>query len=489
VVEAEAAGGARGGRGMRWLKRACWIAAWGAWAWLGVGLYRELPRGLGPVVSTIPKERNEVIVSRFGERPTMVTCRTDPATGVSRFRRWNVLTGALEEEFGDVKGKSLTASLPHQRFVSVEKPSFEHGRPTKIVTTPKAPSALQWRPEAKYLLDLESSRWLELVGDAVGPIVHAEKPWALFWAGGREFGENFVVGVDYRSGRRLFEWRDGQASSPGLTVGGEPFFIGDDQVAVQATKRVDRTRGQTVEDEVTEIWLLPQGERPMGSVPGVAVGMDAPSVAGPKLSASRTGRVAWKKVRGGESVRRGETPYVCVVDLKARKTVFTEPQDRRVDMSKGAPGHWEPAALSNDGRAVLNPTTGRLYEVDTGRLLWSAKENEQVVSIRGDRFETWEQWNVGVSAWSRRFPMWTVRKLADGSLVHRTSEPTLTLSYVPKDGPELVLSRGDTMRELPPRVKWKRLVLCQVVLALPIVLLWGALWWRRRQRGRVMAIG
>jgi len=475
---------------MRWLKRGAWLLAWGVWAWLGVGLYRELPRGLGPVVSTIPKERNEVIVSRFGERPTLITCLTDHATHVSKFRRWNVLTGALEEEFGDVKGQSLTLARPHQRFVNVEKPSFEHGRPMKIVTTPTELSTLQWRPEPKYLLDLEGGQWLELIGDASGPVLHPEKTWALFWTAGREFGENFVIGVDYRTGRRLFEWRDGQTSSPGLTVGGEPFFLGDDQIAVQATKRIDRTRVETAADEVIEIWSLSQSARPIGKIQGLGVGQDRPSVTTPTFSTSRTERVAWKRVHGGESAGQREKLITCsVVDLKTGKTVFEEPQDRPVDMSKGWPAQWESVALTDDGRAVLNPTTGRLYEVDTGRLLWSAKENEQVNSIRGDRFETWEQWNVGVSSWSRRFSMWTVRKLADGSLVHRTSEPTLTNSYMPVNGQALVLSHGDTMRELPPRVKWKRLVACQVVLALPIVLLWSGLWWRRRQRQRVMATG
>src|SRR6185295_4893402 len=35
---------------MTYLKRFLWLAAWGVWLWLGFGLYRELPRELGPRV-------------------------------------------------------------------------------------------------------------------------------------------------------------------------------------------------------------------------------------------------------------------------------------------------------------------------------------------------------------------------------------------------------------------------------------------------------
>src|SRR5262245_10823400 len=31
----------------RWLCRGLWLLAWSFWVWLGVGLYRELPRDIG----------------------------------------------------------------------------------------------------------------------------------------------------------------------------------------------------------------------------------------------------------------------------------------------------------------------------------------------------------------------------------------------------------------------------------------------------------
>jgi hypothetical protein len=46
---------------MRWLKRGLWLSAWGAWLWLGIGLYRELPRHLGPVVRRLPIASGRVL--------------------------------------------------------------------------------------------------------------------------------------------------------------------------------------------------------------------------------------------------------------------------------------------------------------------------------------------------------------------------------------------------------------------------------------------
>ena len=42
-----------------WLSRSLWLAAWSFWLWLGFGLYRELPRELGPVVCRLPMNEAE----------------------------------------------------------------------------------------------------------------------------------------------------------------------------------------------------------------------------------------------------------------------------------------------------------------------------------------------------------------------------------------------------------------------------------------------
>src|SRR5215216_5328261 len=44
---------------MIYFKRFLWLAAWSVWVWLGFGLYRELPRDLGPVVYRLPLRDRE----------------------------------------------------------------------------------------------------------------------------------------------------------------------------------------------------------------------------------------------------------------------------------------------------------------------------------------------------------------------------------------------------------------------------------------------
>src|SRR5215203_6007263 len=63
---------------MKYVKRACWIAAWGFWVSAGFGLYHHLPRTVGPPVCTLsaPKsavgfigETNEVVVLNRSQSP------------------------------------------------------------------------------------------------------------------------------------------------------------------------------------------------------------------------------------------------------------------------------------------------------------------------------------------------------------------------------------------------------------------------------------
>src|SRR4051812_32983705 len=58
---------------MKWVKRCCWLAGWSIWLLLGFGLYRELPRDLGPVVCKQPLERFESPIGFVGGGPDLMT--------------------------------------------------------------------------------------------------------------------------------------------------------------------------------------------------------------------------------------------------------------------------------------------------------------------------------------------------------------------------------------------------------------------------------
>src|SRR3954470_7591683 len=88
-----------GGDGMRrWLPRFLWLLAWSGWAWLGVGLWRELPRDLGPVVCRLPLGNGEQVVGFFKSRPVVVTCARDLQNEITIFRLRDALNGAEQQK-------------------------------------------------------------------------------------------------------------------------------------------------------------------------------------------------------------------------------------------------------------------------------------------------------------------------------------------------------------------------------------------------------
>jgi len=60
---------------MKWFKRCCWFSAWCVWLWLGFGLYRELPRDLGPVVCKLKLRQGEFVTSFDAERPEVIAAK------------------------------------------------------------------------------------------------------------------------------------------------------------------------------------------------------------------------------------------------------------------------------------------------------------------------------------------------------------------------------------------------------------------------------
>lgn len=61
-------------RAPTWLSRTAWLALWGIWLWLGFGLYRELPRDLGPKVCSLDLIVGSEFMWGFApERPEVIT--------------------------------------------------------------------------------------------------------------------------------------------------------------------------------------------------------------------------------------------------------------------------------------------------------------------------------------------------------------------------------------------------------------------------------
>src|SRR5262249_15597928 len=91
-----------------WLPRALWLGAWSFWAWLGWGLYRELPRGLGPVVCKLALEPREKVTGIGGSPPSIITEQNDPSGCVIRAR--SSTTG--------VESRRVLVPVPTSQFYS-----------------------------------------------------------------------------------------------------------------------------------------------------------------------------------------------------------------------------------------------------------------------------------------------------------------------------------------------------------------------------------
>jgi hypothetical protein len=83
----------------RWLPRSLWLLAWSFWVWLGWGLYRELPRDLGPAVCQIPLENSWWIVGFLVDRHAIVARDLRPPTLPFRFAVFDAHDGARMHEF------------------------------------------------------------------------------------------------------------------------------------------------------------------------------------------------------------------------------------------------------------------------------------------------------------------------------------------------------------------------------------------------------
>src|SRR5688572_3421300 len=112
---------------MKWFKRTFWLVAWSAWLWLGVGLYHELPRKLGPQLSQVAFDglktpmgfvgEHDVIAVQTSSRNnirnlTLCDARNGQVIGLRHRPMNHVISNRGEQRAADLLGPSaLDASL------------------------------------------------------------------------------------------------------------------------------------------------------------------------------------------------------------------------------------------------------------------------------------------------------------------------------------------------------------------------------------------
>jgi len=442
---------------MKWVKRACWVIAWGAWAWLGVGLYRELPRELGAVVCELPLNEREWMLGFIGDSSLFATGQNadDPNVG-ARIRIWNGETGVLMQEFIGPIGSSgwdyyIATNCTH--IVTVKRQTVDGRRPVRNVS----------------VLDLARGTWIDLaVYTDAYPIFNDEKPWVAFAESaetGRTNGQ--VLVYDLRTGSKMFRWTPKRNKGEVRDAVGQTFFIGEN-IGV-STQRHLLSENEENWDDALEIWPVKAASAPTTVV--------RPMRINGWVHVSPTGRLALGS--------RDQSDWVDVFDLTTQTTVLqyrpAPPPSFGGRSHALAPG----PTISRDGRIVCGPAAEKLWDIDEKREIWTKRPGQRFIDWdRRTRFTVQEDWSFfGYRVFGSN--VYAVREAHSGVLVYRCR--ALMLGAQNSNGTLHMDYETRSIRRMPPRVNWPLHAVCQLVLALPLVILWAVLRYRRLRRARVAA--
>jgi hypothetical protein len=273
-----------------------------------------------------------------------------------------------------------------------------------------------------------------------------------------------VVLVNLHTGAELLRWDGKRTGGSDRALHERPFFIGD---RIGIPTRGKMAKGEQFDPDkcALEIWAIPADDRPERTIAGLEIG------AGP--TASHTGRIAW--------IVEDATD---VYDVNTSAFVFSNPPRETRPLPGG--GSFDPLdgpEISPDGRFVMNANSGMLWEIDTGREPWPDREVEYPISWDDNgRIEIKETWSWPFAK-TELCETYALRDSRSGELVFRTWWPPLDVSS--RDGTLIFHSFSNTIHKMPPRVNWLVLALCQAILALPLLMIWASLRWRRKRKARL----
>jgi len=432
-------------------KRLLWLFAWSVWVYLGVGLYRELPRDLGPILRRLPFGDDNQPVGWLDGGKTIITdsFNGDWFTGGNRrYRLWDVASG---EMIADREGPLIDTPRPPTFYAP--PPPLVGVRQGVVVGRPQA--------GAPRALDLRTGLWTNL-GTERSPIeIHPLRPWVAMRHDGVERRDSGAVVVDLRTGAVVLERRMQEDERLNTC-----HFVGDSDVLLIDIRSADewRKRKQTFER-----WDVGAGTR----VSSCTISDAYLHTSRPGGNGFFIGYRSWSDGRRFDVVDplTGSVVYGCR-SSRDFTSFWTGPEMYASDEHE--------ASLSEDGRALLN--NGSLVALPSGTKLRSGDDESIwfVSTAKGEAVRIEEQ-----------FGLW-LRDLLPATIAFRDPGTSLLLQRVwathPRliedDDGRLVCDPAGNIYELPLRVNWSLLALCQAILALPLVLLWTALRWRRRRATR-----
>ena len=445
---------------MKWVKRGLWVATWGVWVWCGFGLARHLPMK-AEVLCRLHFKDGETQLCFLDGGKEFATISAPKELGPSTIHVLDSTTGKVKRE--------LAGPLTQEKsFNCSASPCSPH-----LVTNEGSRPGHVKVENANHLaiMDLRTGAWsrMPVEDDGLG-VFHRRRPWCTC----RSPEEDPVLTVvDLEAKKVLLEWKP-MHGAWGRTQAGHAFFLGDDRIGIPITRKA--VFGLT--SKALEIWSLADPKKP----PQVFENIEVPY--GPEASFAGT-RIAWGAFcQGTESTTE-------VFDVDLGRLILPKTQPKSDDLVR----RFGRRPLSQDGRSVLflssDPGRAKLLEVETGKVIWKAAGNESAFIADGetDRFLVFEDWRFGLTETEEYLWNWAVRSLKDGSLLFRCwSPPFNPARYVSQDGTYFFVHKGHEIQRLPYRIDWPLLALCQTILALPLVMLWAGLRWRRKRRMRMASV-
>jgi hypothetical protein len=451
---------------MKRLKRGLWFIAWGVWVWLGFGLYRELPRELGPVVCKLPISRDSTVLG-FVET-------TDRIAVVSKTMNNLATTIGVYD--------SRTAELLSKNYA----PAVADVMPMRHVVRSHGALVAHYVPfedddrtaDGLHLLDLTIGKWKRLSTNLVTAIaVHPRRPWIGYVdrgsasSIGKPRGSQrlpSLVVYDFERGRPIFA----RPFTVETRIIGPSMFLPDSATMIVRTL-VKPAGGDGDYVPTLEIWNLDGAPKLERTISNTWIGEEH------SIGARRLASGGWKK------------SAIEVFDLDVEQMVFSHPipaEEPTRSTKRGAPRvlprEFDHPTLSASGRMLFDARSRTLWEVNSTRVCWQGKPHEHVSDIGdGEHFtvvERWDQlWNGKPSPkyWTR-----AVRKLETGDVLVRSMGILIVDPQLWNASRTLGVTYDARVYHLPLPVNWTLLAICQSILALPLILLLAILRWRRKRQ-------
>jgi len=438
---------------MKYVPRLLWLLAWSLWLLLGLGLYRELPRNIGLPLHELPISQGLILgfVADSNRVATFKPATINPST-VAFF---DAETGRLVNQ---IEGPATN------KFWCRSPEALRHGvlivnRPSEKIGNAGWVSSLQ-------LFDLVRGQWRELTKHRGTEIsIHPTRPWVVF----NEYlripvGTSRAVVIDFQAGKEIFA-RDLPRGAPRYP---DPLFVGDDLVLVQVPRIGDDRRWT----HSLEIWRIVNSPTLENTIDDLYLGRVV-SIGGSRFSFSGSPNVS----------------SFGVFDVAQNRILFgPSADDELFDPRMRRRGSGAPP-LSPSGRSMLGGDPRALRDVDSMRVLWRPAAPEFTFqTLTREHFQVIEPWQVFWERWfpNLKFETWSLRTLETGALVFRIpAQERRMFPYHRNAAGTLVVAEDGAVYRLPFRPNWSLLALCQSLLALPLILLWLLLRYRRQRRLRL----